>query len=311
MTVSFPVRPMKASMGTLPTVDDGWAYEIKWDGYRTIVFVDMDTVRLQSTSGKDVTERWPEFVNLAGSVHASAAILDAELVVFDDDGRPNFGLVQQSGVGTEREAVLHIFDVLSVDGTETIDLPYLDRRRLLDALVDSGDNWLIPTHRIGDGAALLEATATQQLEGVIAKRVDSVYRPGTRAKDWIKIKNRIVVELTIGGYTDGAGNRTGTFGALLLGRPENGDLVFAGGVGTGFTQNVLESITSRLRTITIDTCPFVTLPPSRHRNGAHWVEPRLTALVEIAEFTNEGFVRHASFLELRDGHGTRDMPSST
>ena len=303
MTLSFPVLPMKAAMGTLPVADDRWAYEIKWDGYRTLVFVDGDSVRLQSTSGKDVTQRLPEFSALTDSVNATTAILDAELVVFDDDGRPNFGLVQQSGLGTDREAVLHLFDVLSVDGVDTTGLAYLDRRRLLDALVEPGDNWLIPAHRVGGGAALLAATVAQQLEGVIAKRIDSVYRPGTRAKDWIKIKNRTVVELVIGGYTEGAGNRAGTFGALLLGRPDGNDLVFAGGVGTGFTQDVLESITTQLRAIETDVCPFVTLPPAKHRRGAHWVEPRLTAVVEIAEFTNEGFVRHASFIELSDVAG--------
>ena len=294
---------MKAAMGTLPAADAGWAYEIKWDGYRTLIFIDGQNVRLQSTSGKDVTQRWPEFSDLAGSVNATTAILDAELVVFDDEGRPNFGLVQQSGVGSNRESVQHIFDVLSVDGTDTIELPYLDRRRLLNALVESSDNWLIPAHRVGDGAALVEATAAQQLEGVIAKRVDSVYRPGTRAKDWIKIKNRSVAELVIGGYTEGAGNRAGTFGALLLGRPEGNDLAFAGGVGTGFTHAVLESITKQLRAIETNSCPFTTLPPAKHRRGAHWVEPRFVAAVEIAEFTNEGFVRHASFIELRDMAG--------
>ena len=219
--------------------------------------------------------------------------------MFDDDGRPNFGLVQQSGVGTDREAVLHVFDVLSVDGTDTIGLPYLDRRRLLDALVEPGDNWLIPAHRVGDGAALVAATAAQQLEGVIAKRIDSLYRPGTRSKEWIKIKNRIVVELRVGGYTAGSGNRAGTFGALLLGRPEGDDLVFAGGVGTGFTHDVLESIAARLREIEIETCPFAEMPPAKHRRGARWVEPALIAVVEIAEFTNEGLVRHASFIDLR------------
>jgi bifunctional non-homologous end joining protein LigD len=307
VTLSFPLSPMKATMGTLPATDDGWAYEVKWDGYRTVVFIDAGTVRLQSTSGKDVTDRWPEFAGLAASVNATSAVLDAELVVFDDDGRPSFELVQQSGVGTDREAVLHLFDVLSVDGTDTIDLPYLDRRRLLDAVVESGRNWLVPAHRIGDGAALVAATAAQRLEGVIAKRIDSVYRPGTRSKQWVKIKNRTVVELPIGGYTEGAGNRAGTFGSLLLGRPVGPDLAFAGGVGTGFTHDVLESIAKRLRSIEVATCPFVTTPSAKHLRDAHWVEPLLVAIVEIAEFTNEGLVRHASFIGLRaDGQSVPD-----
>ncbi len=309
MTLSFPVLPMKAGMGTLPPDDGDWAYEIKWDGYRTIVFVDGDTVRLQSTSGKDVSERWPEFAGLAASVNAQTAILDAELVVFDDDGRPSFELVQRSGVGSEREAVLHFFDVLSVDGADTVGLPYLDRRRLLDALIEHDENWLVPAHRIGDGAALLEATAASQMEGVIAKRTDSIYRPGTRAKDWIKIKNRVIVDLVVGGFTAGAGNRSSTFGALLLGQPDDtGRLLFAGGVGTGFSHETLESITAQLRSIETDECPFTKLPPAKHRRGAHWVEPVLLATVEIAEFTNDGHVRHASFIDLRN---VRVVPGAT
>lgn len=308
MTISFPVLPMKAAMGTLPDPDDGWAFEIKWDGYRTLVFVDDGNVRLQSSSGNDVTARWPEFTGLGGAINATSAVLDAELVVFDDDGRPDFGLVQQSGVGTHRQAVLHVFDVLSIDGNDTVDLAYLDRRRLLEALVEPGDNWLVPAHRVGDGAALLEATAAQALEGVIAKRVDSPYRPGARSNDWIKIKNRTSVELVVGGYTDGAGNRSGTFGALLLGRFADDQLLFAGGVGTGFSQPALESIAGLLRAIEVDTAPFSRPLPAKHRRGAHWVVPDLRAVVEIAEFSNDGHVRHASFLELRTGPDAPGAP---
>ncbi len=286
-------------MGSLPAPDEGWAYEIKWDGYRTIVFVADGRVRLQSTSGKDVTDRWPEFEALADAVNTTEAILDAELVVFDDDGRPRFELVQQSGRGSDRQAVLHVFDVLSIGGTDTIGLPYLDRRRLLEELVEPGPNWLVPAHRIGDGAALLEATAAQHLEGVIAKRVDSTYRPGTRSKDWIKVKNRRRVDVVIGGYTAGSGNRESSFGALLVGLDDDaGTLRFAGGVGTGFDQRTLADLTTRLRALEVDTCPFATLPPPKHRRGAVWVKPALTAAIEIAEFTNEGLVRHASFIAL-------------
>ena len=300
MPPRFPVPPMKATMGSAGAVPDGddWAFEIKWDGYRTIVHIADDVVRLQSTSGHDVTERWPEFADLAASVNANSAILDGELIVFDDDGRPRFDLVQRSGIGSDREAVIQFFDVLQVDGTDTIDLAYLDRRRLLDHLVEPGDNWTVPPYRIGDGSALVAATAEQGLEGVIAKRIDSRYRPGTRSKDWHKIKNRTTVELTIGGYTPGTGNRADTFGALLVGRGSASGLRFAGGVGTGFNQATLASLTQRLHELRVDTCPFDPLPPASARRGAFWVEPLLRARVEIAEFTNEGLVRHASFVGL-------------
>jgi bifunctional non-homologous end joining protein LigD len=293
---------MKATMGSTGAVPDGddWAFEIKWDGYRTIVHLDDGRVRLQSTAGHDVTERWPEFAGLADSVNARSAILDGELVVFDDDGRPRFDLTQRSGAGSDRQAVIQFFDVLQIDGNDTIALTYLDRRRLLDQLVEPGDNWTVPSFRLGDGAALVAATAEQGLEGVIAKRVDSVYRPGTRSKDWRKIKNRTEVELTIGGFTAGTGNRADTFGALLVGRPTPTGLVFAGGVGTGFDQRTLRVLTDRLRGLATNECPFDPLPPTSVTRTATWVRPVLRARLEVAEFTNDGRVRHAAFSSLTD-----------
>ena len=296
MALRYPVAPMKASLGTLPHDDDGWAYEIKWDGYRTLAFVDDGHVRLQSSNLLDVTAKWPELGGLADDVHAGRAILDGELVVLDDDGRPRFELVQRH----ERQAAYYLFDVLSIDGHDTIELPYEDRRRLLVDLVDAGDNWMVPGNRVGDGAELLEATVTQGLEGVMAKRLGTIYQPGKRTPNWRKVKNRTRVEVVIGGYTLGTGNRSSTFGALLVGRFDGDGLVFAGGVGTGFNQRTLEDLSARLKALRTKDCPFEPRPPREYLRGATWVEPVLRATVEIAEFTNEGFVRHSSFIELID-----------
>ena len=297
MALSFPVAPMKTTLGRLP-VGDGWAHEVKWDGYRTIAFVDDDQVRLQSSSGRDVTERWPELSPLSRAVNAGTAILDGELVVLDDDGRPRFELVQQSGPGSPRQAVLYVFDVLSVGGTDTIALAYEDRRRLLGELVEPGDNWMVPAHSVGDGEALLAVAEEQGLEGVVAKRLGSTYRPGTRTKDWIKVKVRREIDVVIGGFTAGAGGRASTFGSLLVGRREGDELHFAGGVGTGFDQTTLASLSARLRALAIDAHPFSEQPPASYRRQATWVEPELVARIEIAELTNDGYVRHASFLHL-------------
>jgi bifunctional non-homologous end joining protein LigD len=180
-----------------------------------------------------------------------------------------------------------------------VDLPYVDRRRVLEDLVEPAANWAIPSNHVGGGAELLEATRAQGLEGVIAKHMDSPYRPGTRTKDWRKIKNRVRTSVTIGGFTTGTGNRSSTFGALLVGRrAADGRLEFAGGVGTGFDQRTLETLTARLRALAVDTCPFDPLPPSAVRRTATWVDPILVADLEIAEYTNDGLVRHASFVSL-------------
>lgn len=294
MPLAFPVAPMKAALGSLPGDDEHWAYEIKWDGYRTLAFVDGGRVRLQSSNLYDVTAKYPELSDLATGVHAGSAILDGELVVLDDDGRPRFELLQ----GHVRQAVLVVFDVLQIDGHDTIALPYEDRRRLLDELVEPGDNWLVSAHQIGDGAALLDATYEQHLEGIMAKRLGSTYVPGKRSPNWRKVKNRRRVDVVIGGFTAGSGNRAGTFGSLLVGRYDGDTLRFAGGVGTGFNQARLTSLTKRLKSLATPDCPFDPPPPPAYRKGATWVRPELTATIEITEFTNEGFVRHGSFIEL-------------
>jgi bifunctional non-homologous end joining protein LigD len=294
VALDFPVAPMRAALGALPGDDERWAYEIKWDGYRTLAFVDDGSVRLQSSNLYDVTVKYPELSDLPHSVHAESAILDGELVVLDDQGRPRFELLQ---VHT-RQAALVVFDVLQVDGHDTIGLPYEDRRRLLDQLVEQGGNWFVAAHQIGDGAALLDATFEQELEGVMAKRLGSTYVPGKRSPNWRKVKNRRRVEVVIGGFTRGDGNRTGTFGSLLVGRLEGEVLRFAGGVGTGFNQRRLESLTKRMKQLAIKECPFDPPPPTAYRKGATWIRPELQALVEITEFTNDGLVRQASFVEL-------------
>jgi bifunctional non-homologous end joining protein LigD len=146
------------------------------------------------------------------------------------------------------------------------------------------------------------ATLEQGLEGVMAKRLGSTYRPGTRSREWRKVKHRRRTVVTIGGFTAGSGNRSTTFGALLVGRwegdPGTGRLAFAGGVGTGFDHPTLEALRAQLDELATATCPFDPPPPPPYRREATWVEPTLTATIEIAEFTNEGYVRHASFVEL-------------
>jgi bifunctional non-homologous end joining protein LigD len=297
--LTFPVAPMKASLGKLPTDDTGWAFEIKWDGYRTLAFVEHGRVRLQSSNLYDVSAKYPELAELPTGVAAGRAVLDGELVVLDDEGRPRFELIQRHGL-EPRQAALYIFDLLSMDDHDTISLPYEDRRRLLAEVVESGSNWSVPAHRVGDGGALLDATAERGLEGVMAKRISSTYRPGFRTKEWRKVKHRQKAEVVIGGYSAGTGNRTSSFGALLVGRWVGDSLAFAGGVGTGFTQRRLDDLSKRLRELRIVGCPFDPLPPTAYRRGATWVEPVLRANIEITEFTNDGYVRQASFLDLID-----------
>lgn len=288
----FPVDPMRATLGSLPPRQDDWGFEIKWDGYRTLAFVDDGAVRLQSSNRLDVTAKYPELAELAAGVSARRAVLDGELVVLDEAGRPRFELIQQH----RHQAALFLFDVLAIDDHDTIALGYEERRRLLGELIEPGDNWAVPAHRLGDGASLVAATEAQGLEGVMAKRLGSAYRPGTRTKDWLKIKHRRRVEVVVGGFSAGRGNRAGAFGSLLVGRWDGDRLAFAGGVGSGFTHRMLDTIGRQLRDLIVAECPFDPVPPTSYRRDATWVEPTLTATVEITEFTNEGYVRQAAYV---------------
>src|SRR4051794_25404850 len=200
MSLSWPVAPMRATLGQLPADDTGWAYEIKWDGYRTLAFVVDGRVRLQSSNLHDVTARYPELQPLAGALGGQRVILDGELVVLDERGRPRFELIQRKEAD-RLEAAFFVFDVLAVDGHDTVGLGYEERRRVLRGLRDDGPNWQVPAHRAGDGRALLDATLTQGLEGVMAKRLGTTYRPGARSKDWRKVKNRRRADVVIGGYS--------------------------------------------------------------------------------------------------------------
>lgn len=292
MTLQFPVDPMKATLGSVPRDDEGWAFEVKWDGYRTLAFVANGRVRLQSSNRIDVTAKYPELAGLADSLGPDRVVLDGELVVVDDAGRPRFELIQQH----TRQAALYVFDVLAVGDVDTIGLPYEERRGVLAGLVEAGSNWTVPAHRIGEGSALAEATAAQELEGIMAKKLGSTYRPGTRTRHWLKIKHRRRTDVVIGGYTTGSSSRSTTFGALLVGRWDGDRLAFAGGVGSGFTQRLLEQLSARLRDLADDECPFDPPPPRSYLKGARWVRPDLTATIEITEFTNEGFVRQAAYI---------------
>jgi bifunctional non-homologous end joining protein LigD len=303
---------MKAVSATrLPDDEQAWAYEVKWDGYRLLAFVRDGTVRLQSSNLIDVTAKYPELGGLAASVHADRAVLDGEIVAIGEDGRPSFGLLQRHEVPVRYV----VFDVLQVDGQDTTGLPYEQRRELLSKLLEPGPFWRMAEADIGDGQALYDATAALGLEGIIAKRLGSTYQPGRRSAAWRKIKHRRRQEVVIGGWSTGEGNRTGTFGALLVGVYDGDELHFCGSVGTGFDQRTLEELRVVLKGREIDACPFVETPAEiaarsvwrTSVKAAHWVRPELVCEVEFSEWTDDAILRHASFMGLRYDKSPREV----
>jgi bifunctional non-homologous end joining protein LigD len=295
---------MRATPAERPPTGPEWAFELKWDGYRTIAFVDVleRDVRLQSSNQIDVTARWPELGTIWHSVNARSAILDGEAVVLDENNIPRFELLQRG----DGAVTYVVFDLLELDGMDATGLPYEQRRRLLREAVDDGENWFVPEHHL-DGMALLEASRARGLEGVVAKRLDSPYSAGKRSNAWRKIKNRAGQEVVIGGWTTGNRGRATTFGALLVGVYEDGLLRYSGGVGTGFDGAMLDRLTSELSARQIDACPFDPIPPREVTRQAHWVRPELIAQIAFTEWTIDGILRHASFVGLRDDKSPTDV----
>jgi bifunctional non-homologous end joining protein LigD len=303
------VEPMLARASTLPAQGSGWAYEIKWDGIRAIVHSQPGRIKLLSRKGNDVTGAYPELRALNRALSSHTAILDGEIVAFDQVGRPTFEALQprmhvRGAAAVRRLAqttpvTYVLFDLLWLDGHSLMDLPYAERRARLDDLELNGERWRTPAFRAGEGSTLLAATRAQGLEGVIAKRLNSRYAPGRRDGDWLKVRHSQRQELVIGGWTEGKGSRAARIGALHLGvYDEQGRrLSYAGRVGTGFEEEELERLAGLLGPLAQGDSPFTGRQPAK---GAHFARPQLVCEVEFTEWTRDGRLRHPSYKGLRE-----------
>lgn len=312
-----PLLPMKATAGDLPTGDEWW-YELKWDGMRLIVTVAGDDVRLTSANGKDATASYPELAGLGAALGVSSAVLDGEVVAFDDQGRPDFGRLQQrmhvsnprvaAEKAIEVPTVLALFDLLALDGQSLVDVPLADRRRLLESLVQPGPHWQVPAVH-DDGEALLAAAEERGLEGLIAKKRGSRYAVGSRTREWIKVKIRRQQEFVVGGWAPGNGGRSSSIGGLLVGYHDGagGPLRYAGRVGSGLTETERRLLLDRFSTLAVDICPFDPPPPRMHAAGAVWLDPQVVVEVAYAEWTGDGRLRHPTYAGRRDDKDAADV----
>jgi len=270
-------------------------------------------VRIVSRSQEDITRRYPEVRGLGSALGSHQAVLDGEIVALAADGVPRFeqlqrriGLTSDADIRRKMQEVpVHYFafDLLYLDGRRLEALPYLERRKRLLALQLSGAFWQTPEHQVGHGAAMLEASRTAGLEGIMAKRADSPYGEVRRSSAWLKIKNRLRQELVIGGWMEGEGKRRGLPGALLVGYWEGDRFVYAGRVGTGFTDATLARLERLLKPLERSDSSFSVKTPGY----AHFVEPRLVGEFEFAEWTRAGQVRAGAFKGLREDKGPRQV----
>ncbi|MEZ5320882.1 MAG: non-homologous end-joining DNA ligase [Microthrixaceae bacterium] len=333
VTTPRALRPMNAVAGPVGRRRGEWAYEVKWDGMRALAHIAGGTVRLVARSGNDVTVGYPELSEL-GVVRlvadpegpadaplaepASPLVLDGEIVRFDEAGRPDFAALQERmGVVDPMEAaalavvapvVFVVFDVLWTPVGSVLDLPYDRRRALLGALDGIGGRVLIPPVSY-DETAMVEVCRERGLEGVVAKRRDSTYRPGARSEHWRKTKFTDEVDAAVVGWTEGSGAREGSIGALLLALPDRGAAPgwrFCGKVGTGMGARELLVLGAALA----DAVPASPLAPlDSQRTGVHWVEPAFVVAVRFAEWSPSGRLRHPVYLGLRPHVALRSLVS--
>jgi bifunctional non-homologous end joining protein LigD len=314
------LAPMLATAAALPREQDGWAFELKWDGVRALAYLAPGRAHIESRSRNAIDSRYPELRALGRQLGKHEALLDGEIVAFDEHGAPSFERLARRMHQTSEHAIRRlaeqvpvtyvIFDLLHLDGRSTMELPYAERRALLEELALGGPAWQTPAnHTAGHARALLRATAARGLEGLVAKRLDSPYRPGERSRAWLKIKNVARQEFVIGGWLPGKGNREGKIGSLLVGYYEHAGasrapLRYAGRVGTGFDEAELRRLQHELDARARRTSPFAKLGVQPPREARH-VKPELVAEVQFSHWTRDAILRHSVYRGLRDDKPAR------
>ena len=311
------VEPQLATLVAAVPEGPGWLHELKFDGYRLFCRIDNRRISVLTRNAQDWSARFEVLTQAARQLPARQAIIDGEIVAFDDDGSHSFQRLQNSlRDGAAARLAYYAFDLLYLDGRDLRREPLIERKKLLQRFISRGakgrNTPLIrySEHWIGRGEEIFAEACKTGLEGVIAKRVDEPYRSG-RNHSWLKIKCSKSQEFVIGGFTDPAGARVG-FGALLLGvHDRSGALRYAGRVGTGFDDVTLRDLHARLRKHERRLTPFVGAPRSAGAGGVHWVEPKLVGEVAFTGWTSDGLLRHPSFRGLREdkpaGEISRDV----
>ncbi len=305
------LRPMLATPAATLPVGPDWTYEVKWDGYRALAVKTGTRVRLISRNEKELTRDYPRVVAAVAALGAEDLVLDGEIVALDQDGRPSFQALQHQARGAGAIA-FYAFDLLSLNGRELLSQPLEQRRRALAKAVKQSDV-LLSEPLEGTVQQLERAIRRHGLEGIVAKRRDSSYRPGQRTDAWIKVKFSAQQEFVVGGFKPGGPN----FDSILVGYYEGKQLYFAAKVRAGFTPHLRAEVYRRLAGTNTGSCPFVNLPNStgRSRWGAgvtaddmaalRWVKPSQVVEVAFVEWTRDGLLRHPKFVGMRDDKSAR------
>jgi bifunctional non-homologous end joining protein LigD len=301
---------MFATPGKLPRADsDRWAYELKWDGIRALATVADSTVRLSSRTGRDITAAYPELQPVGQATRGLSAVLDGEIVAPDESGRPSFGRLQRrmnlqdpaqvAALIGEVPVRYVVFDLLELNGTDLTRVPYQQRRELLEQLEIDSPVAAVPPNFVGQPEVAEQFSQTHGLEGVVAKRLDSLYLPGRRTTAWVKSKFTHDQAVVLGGWRHGEGARQ-RLGALLMGLPaDDGTLAFVGRVGSGLTEQDIDTLLRRFGELATDVNPFGGTLPAVEQRGALFLEPALVGEVRYTEWTVDNRLRAPVWRGLR------------
>lgn len=303
-TAEFPSKlsPMLATMVDKPFDKEGWQYEIKWDGYRAVAYCNENNVELKSRNDKSFNDKFYPVLKAVQqwNIHA---VVDGEVVVLDDEGKSNFGSLQNWRSEADGELYFYVFDLLWMNGKDLMQLPLSERRSILKQIIPENNLIRFSENFEVSGIEFFETAKKMGLEGIMAKKSDSTYSPGNRSKEWLKIKANKRQEMVIGGYTKND-DSSKSFSSLLLGVYEKGKLMYTGKVGTGFSDKLQLEMLTQFEPYIISTPPFAELPdinkPSRFQHNpphatAVWMKPELVCEVSFTEMTTDGVMRHPSF----------------
>lgn len=321
---AFPdfIEPMKAQLVDRSPPGNWW-YEVKFDGFRALAFLNRKERRLLSRNDKDLADRFPDIYTAVRELPLDDTILDGEIVALDHRGKSSFALLQAYDLGEKKPPLFYyVFDILRLKGRDLTSEPLETRKELLEEALEKVPIPIRVSHSLkGNVETLLKQASKLGLEGLIGKRVGSVYEVGRRSGSWIKLKLQQEQEFVIGGFTDPSGSRA-QFGSLIVGYYKQNQLWCAGKVGSGFSDAVLKSLGQELASRSQKDCPFANLPDQRAgRYGAgitaavmrrcHWVKPRLVCQLKFSEWTRDGKLRHPVFLGLREDKSAQEVVRET
>jgi bifunctional non-homologous end joining protein LigD len=297
------ITPMFASVAKEPFDHPDWIYEVKWDGYRAIAEIRDETVSLYSRNGVSFNKRFAPVAEALQRYRVDA-ILDGEIVVVDDQGQPDFQMLQHYQDSGSGHLLYYVFDLLYFRGHDLTGLPLVMRKVLLKRTLPASPRIRFSDHVVNEGVLFYAVSKERGLEGIIAKHSQSTYEAGRRTRQWLKVKTRLTQEGVIAGFTEPGGSRK-HFGSLVLGAYEGDKLIPIGSAGSGFTAKDLQSIREQLDPLVQKECPFTVQPETNA--PVTWVRPELVCEVGLTGWTEDGSMRQPVFLRLREDKPSRDV----